>query len=185
MDKLKINIKGVHKVPDFVVAESELNVESERKEMVEILFEQSKTRRVYIDKESSFSLIWHDTPTGVIVDCGDLITSIVPFHNGERLPNDVVLNYGGRDVTMSLVSNLQDTGHYFLNPTYLSHISEIRKIKEKYGRVDANDERSLRRRPEVIDVSTEVFGDHVSYLLAFLGFDKVNEFLFDYQTLSR
>ncbi|XP_062500153.1 actin-like isoform X2 [Corticium candelabrum] len=141
MDKLKINLEDTI-VPYFVVAESELNVESERKEMIEILFEQSKTSGVYFDNESSFSLIWHGTPTGVIVDCGDLITSIVPFHNCERLPNDVILNYG--------------------DPTNLHHVAEIRKIKEKYGRVDvrAIDSTSLRRSAEVIDVSSDVFRSH-------------------------
>ena len=150
---------------NVVLAESEMHTESDVEKMEEIMFEEFRTPALYIGNESAFSLIWHRKPTGVIVDCGDYITSVVPFYDGTRLPNNRLLNYGGRNVTLKLFKNLSRNGYHELDSKNPKHFEELRKIKEKFGYVQIWERRrwtDKHNKPFI--VPCELVPEKVSYL---------------------
>ncbi len=118
---------------NIVLNESEMYIKSDISTMQEIMFEEFRTPGLYIGKESAFSLIWHRKPTGVIVDCGDYITSVVPFHNKHRLSNNCLLSYGGRNVTLKFFRSLSREGYDELDFSNRHHFEVLRKIKEEHG----------------------------------------------------
>ena len=127
---------------NFVLTENVFYDEKQRKAMAEVIFEEFEAPGLYIDHESSLSLMWYRKTTGVVVDCGELMTSVVVYYNGRRV-NDNVLNFGGRDVTLKLLSSLEKNGYEQLNLQNHGHRMEIRKIKNQYGRVSTHYEREM------------------------------------------
>ena len=131
-----------------ILTKNKLTTEPDSREMAEVMFEQFQTPGIYIGDESLFSLRWHRKSTGVIVDCGELITYIDLFYNNQRLSNGIVLNYGGLDVTMNLFLRLVEIGHIKLDSKKSAHVDKVRDLKEAYGRVSTNYERKLRPADE-------------------------------------
>ena len=136
--KLKIDLSE----HNFVLTESEMYIKSDISTMQEIMFEEFRMPGLYIGNESAFSLIWHGKPTGVIVDCGDYITSVVPFHNKHRLSNNSLLSYGGRNVTLKFFTSLSREGYDELDFSNPHHFEVLRKINNSKSRCDRG--RSMR-----------------------------------------
>ncbi|XP_062500156.1 actin-like [Corticium candelabrum] len=127
----------------FVLTANRLFTEKDYHAIAEIMSEEIGAEGLGICNESSFPMIWYGKRTGVYVDCGELITSVVVFHDGRRL-SDNVLNFGGRDVTLKLLSSLQQNGYDQLDSQNLDHLKEIRKIKHEYGRISTDYEREMQ-----------------------------------------
>ena len=127
----------------FVLTENRLFTKKDDHDIAEIMSEEIGAEGLLICNESSFPMIWYGKRTGVYVDCGELITSVVVFHDGRRL-SDNVLNFGGRDVTLKLLSSLQQNRYDQLDSQNLDHLKEIRKIKHEYGRISTDYEREMQ-----------------------------------------
>lgn len=65
--------------------------------------------------------------TGVVLDCGDGVTHVVPVYEGFKLPSSVCrVDLGGRDVTEHLQLLLRRSGYNF---TTSAEFQIVRKIK--------------------------------------------------------
>ena len=132
LTKLKVDVTQ----HDVILTESEFNVFKDRKTMAQIIFEKYGAPGLYIGNESALSLFSHQQQSGVVVDCGDDVTTIVMIYRGQLCPSATkALNYGGRDVTIRLLSDLAERGYEELNYRSLLNIHEVRKIKEKVAYV--------------------------------------------------
>ena len=156
LTKLKVDVTQ----HDVILTESELNVREDRATMAQIVFEKYGAPGLCIGNESALSLFTHQQNTGVVVDCGHLITTIAVIIEGRRrqIPN-TVLNYGGRDVTMRLLSDLSESGYQEMN----SHVNAVQKIKEKVVCVSCNYDENVRFPEQMVSMSVpcKFVKDHV------------------------
>ena len=122
---------------NVVLIKSELHTERDIAEMAEILYEDFGISGLYIGSESFLSMFWLQKPTGVVVDCGSSISSVVVVQNYCRR-HRTVLTFGGRDVTMSLLydlaTNYSDKFDYE-NP---AHIKDVKRMKRRVAFVSTN-----------------------------------------------
>ena len=87
---------------------------SNREKMVEIMFETFTTPATYVSSSSVLTLYASCTTTGLSVNCGGGICSVVPFYKGHIIENACFqLKLGGRDLTDYLVNLLMQKGHNF------------------------------------------------------------------------
>ncbi|XP_062523361.1 uncharacterized protein LOC134198035 [Corticium candelabrum] len=84
----------------FVLTANRLFTEKDKYDIADIMWEEFGAEGLAICNESSFPMIWYGKQTGVYVDCGELITSVVVFHDGRRLSNNV-LNFVKERVELS------------------------------------------------------------------------------------
>ena len=148
----------------FVLTENRLFTEKDEYYIAEIMSEEFQAEGLSIINESSLSMIWYGKWTGVYIDCGELMTSVVVFHDG-RLFSDNFLNFGGRDVTLELLSSLQQNRYQQLDSQNLDHLKEIGKIKHEYGwtSTDYDREMHLAYKTEPISVLCQLEPQQVSY----------------------
>ena len=147
---------------EVILTESELNVGKDRATMAQIIFEEYGAPGLYIGNESALSLYAYLHKTGVVVNCGHLVTTIAMFYRDQLITNKI-LNYGGRDVTIRLLSDLVKSGYDKLNPQNPAHVTEVQKIKEKVTCVSCKYDEDVRfpDRMDSIPVPCEVVKDNV------------------------
>ena len=124
-EKLKIDPKECK----VMLTEAPLNPQSNRKKLVETMFEKYGFKSVYVAIQAVLVLYAQGLLTGVVVDSGDGVTHIVPVYEGFSLPHLTRrLDVAGRDVTRYLIKLLQLRGYTF-NRT--ADFETVREIKEK------------------------------------------------------
>eukprot|EP01006_Ploeotia_vitrea_P010276 TRINITY_DN26665_c0_g1_i1.p1 TRINITY_DN26665_c0_g1~~TRINITY_DN26665_c0_g1_i1.p1 ORF type:complete len:387 (-),score=34.99 TRINITY_DN26665_c0_g1_i1:90-1250(-) len=113
----------------MLLTEAALNPKVHREKMIELAFEKFKAPASYIVVQAVMSLYSGGRETGVVVDCGDGITHIVPVWEGFTCRKAILRNEtAGRDLTefmMDLLTN--DCDHPF---TTSSDREVARQIKE-------------------------------------------------------
>ena len=110
----------------ILLTEPALNPKSHREKMVQVFFETFKASKVNISRQAVLSLYASGLTTGLIVDCGDGATQIVPVFDGYaqiHVPESSPL--AGNKLTDHLMKLLCASGH---NLT----ISDARNIKERF-----------------------------------------------------
>jgi len=124
-EKLKINPKECK----IMLTEAPMNPQSNRKKMIEVMFEKYGFHSAYISIQAVLTLYAQGLLTGVVVDSGDGVTHIVPVYEGFALPHLTRrLDVAGRDVTRYLIKLLLLRGYAF-NRT--ADFETVRQIKEK------------------------------------------------------
>ncbi|GMM30882.1 hypothetical protein DAMA08_036270 [Martiniozyma asiatica (nom. inval.)] len=133
-----------------LITEAPLNARKNRKEMVEILFENFNCPAVYVALPPVLSLYATGKTTGVVLDSGDTVTSIVPVYDGFAVPGSLKrMNIAGRNITKVLQRELMKDG-YLLNSS--GEFEVVRNLKERLGRVSAN---SLDLKSSLLHMQTE------------------------------
>jgi len=120
-----------------------MNPESNRKKMVEVMFEKYGFAGVYISIQAVLVLYAQGLLTGVVVDSGDGVTHIIPVCDGFSSSHLIQrIDVAGRDVTRYLIKLLLLRGYAF-NRT--ADFDTVRQIKEKlcYVAYDLDLERKL------------------------------------------
>lgn len=132
-------LKVESKNQSVLLTDSPLNLKANRSKMAQIMFEKFNVPSLTIANSALLALQSCDINTGVIVDCGDSITNVVPIYEGNTLrTNTISLKLGGRDITDFLGRMLKENS--LITPQEKSHT--IKDIKEKvsYIAYDFNDE---------------------------------------------
>ena len=163
MNELKVS-------PDqhpILLTEPSLNPRKNREKMSEIMFETFEVPALYVAIQAVLSLYSTGLNTGIVLDCGDGVTHLVPTFEGFHLPHaSIRIDMAGREVTHYLRKLLLENGHVF-STTAENEI--VRDIKEKlcYVAIDFEDElesfcnpqqRKSYRLPngEVISIESEM-----------------------------
>jgi len=122
-----------------LLTEAPLNPRKNREKAAEVFFETFNAPAMYISPQAILSLYSSGRTTGVVVDCGDGVTSAVPIYKGFALAHAITRSdYGGRDVTNRLQLLLRRGGYVF----HTSAEKEIvRTMKEVHCYVALNPER--------------------------------------------
>ena len=123
-----------------LLTEAPLNPLKNRESAAEIFFETFRVPALFISVQAVLSLYSSGKTTGVVVDCGDGVTHVVPVFNGFSIPNSILRNdLAGRDVSHYLQLLLRRAGYNFSTS---AERETVRSIKESccYVAFDANKE---------------------------------------------
>eukprot|EP01102_Stenamoeba_stenopodia_P012870 TRINITY_DN40_c0_g1_i2.p1 TRINITY_DN40_c0_g1~~TRINITY_DN40_c0_g1_i2.p1 ORF type:complete len:387 (+),score=86.78 TRINITY_DN40_c0_g1_i2:407-1567(+) len=119
---LRINSKE-HPI---LMAESNFNTREAREKMTELLFEKYGTPGAFLSKNAVLSAFFQGKYTGIVVDCGSAVTSVVPVCEGYALQKAIVKSNLAGD-------RLTDEYHYVLeNQSSSSSSSGDTRIKPRY-----------------------------------------------------
>lgn len=97
-----------------LLTEAPLNPRKNREKAAEVFFETFNIPAIYISPQAILSLYSSGRTTGVVVDCGDGVTSAVPIYKGFAISHAITRSdFGGRDVTNRFQLLLRRSGYAF------------------------------------------------------------------------
>ena len=124
-----------------LLTEAPLNPKSNRERMVQIMFEQFGSPKVYVAIQAVLALYSSGRTTGLVADSGDGCTHMVPIYDGYSLPHAIVrFNLAGRDLTRYMRTLLAEKGYTFVSS---AEHEIVREIKEKLCYVALDYEKEL------------------------------------------
>eukprot|EP00127_Corallochytrium_limacisporum_P006086 Clim_evm35s218 gene=Clim_evmTU35s218 len=138
-DRMKSNPKECK----VLLTEAPRNPISNRKQMIDIMFEKYGFQSVYVGTQAVLVLYAQGLTTGVVVDSGDGVTHIIPVYEGHVLKDSMRrLDVAGRDITRYLIKLLLLRGYAF---NQSADYETVRQIKEKlcYVAYDTKQEQKL------------------------------------------
>ncbi|OAF69974.1 Actin-related protein 2 [Intoshia linei] len=123
----KLNIDP--KNSKILLTEPPLNPKKNSIKMAELMFEHYNFSAIYISIQAVLTLYAQGLMTGVVCDCGDGVTHIVPVVEGHALTHLITrLDVAGRHVTNYLIKLLSLRGYIFNKS---ADFELVRRIKEK------------------------------------------------------
>ena len=119
-----------------MLTEAPLNPFKNRERAAEVFFESFNVPAMYCAPQAILSLYASGRSTGLVLDCGDGVTHVVPVYEGFALPHAVErADIAGRDVTDRLQLLLRRGGCALQTS---SEREVVREIKEECCRVSFN-----------------------------------------------
>jgi centractin len=111
-----------------LITEAPLNPDSNKKLMLEVFFEKFQAPMFSVQSAPILNLYASGRTTGLVLDCGDGLTSATPVVEGYAVTHAMQRSdVGGRDVTEYLQLLLRKAGY----PMHTSsELQEVRHIKE-------------------------------------------------------
>ncbi|XP_065584311.1 actin-like [Artemia franciscana] len=129
-----------------LLTEAPLNPKDKTDKMYQIMFEEMNVPAVRVEVDSILSLRAFNKNTGVVLDCGDGVSSIVPIFNNKVLTDTISrLSIGGRDLTDYLSHLISQRGYLF---TMATEREIVRDIKENLCCVALDFEQEMASYPE-------------------------------------
>lgn len=117
----------------LLLTEAPLNPHKNRVKAAELFFETFNVPAMFVAPQALLSLYASGRTTGVVVDCGDGVTHVVPCYEGMALPHAIRrVDLGGRDVTDRLQLLLRRGGCALQTS---SEREVVRQIKEECCRL--------------------------------------------------
>eukprot|EP01083_Nonionella_stella_P089098 248585_1 len=133
-----------------LLTETPLNPENNKEKMTQIMFEKLGVPSICIVVDAYLSLIASGKQTGVVLDSGSRVTSIVPFYEGKMIQSAVLkMHLGGMDITSYAQKILTERGYSF---TTTAETAIVRDIKEKLMYIASDFESEMKKASESSDV---------------------------------
>lgn len=133
----------------ILITEPPLNPVDNKKKMMEVLFESLDFGSVNISNQAILVLYAQGLLSGMVIDCGEGVTQIVPVYEG-FVPNHLIKRHSivGQNITSYLSSLLQ----LRCNSSHIYDLEIVKEIKEKmcYAAYDLDQERRLARETTVL-----------------------------------
>ena len=110
-----------------LLTEAPLNPRKNREKAAQIFFETYNVPAFFVSMQAILSLYASGETTGLVLDCGDGVTHVVPVCSGFAVPSAILrADIGGRDLTRYLQLLLRRAGHTFHTS---SEMEIVRTIK--------------------------------------------------------
>lgn len=119
----------------ILIAESPLNPKKNREKLAETLFETFNVQNIHIANSSMLALYSYGITSGIVIDSGFGLTSVVPVYEGYPLPYaSFKIGFGGNNLNEILQSMLSNKMTYKDVKGRLA----TERIKESHGFVSKN-----------------------------------------------
>ncbi|KAL8058608.1 hypothetical protein ABFX02_03G030300 [Erythranthe guttata] len=106
-----------------------------REKMTEIMFETFNVPAMYVPIQAVLSVCATGRTTGLVIDCGDGVTNVVPVYEGYAIKEGIMpLYFAGGDITDYLMKILADERGYMFMTSGEREI--VRDIKEKLAYIE-------------------------------------------------
>lgn len=116
-----------------LLADSPAASAHDRERLAELLFERFSVPSLFVQLQAVLSMYASGETSGIVVDCGEDLTSVVPVQDGYAMPALLKLtNVAGSAVTSCLGQLLAASGKARLTST--AEMQILREIKEKHAR---------------------------------------------------
>ncbi|XP_038046926.1 actin-85C-like isoform X2 [Patiria miniata] len=126
---------------DVLLSEPCLGPKANKEKMTQVMFESFNVRAMNVVTQAVLALCTHGANTGLVLQCGDGVTDIMPCYEGQTLPHAVQrLGVAGRDLTEYLMELLRERGYSF---STTAEREIVRDIKEKFCYVAQDYEQEL------------------------------------------
>ncbi|XP_038060660.1 actin-85C-like [Patiria miniata] len=126
---------------DVLLSEPCLGPKANKEKMTQVMFESFNVRAMNVATQAVLGLYCHGVTTGLMLQCGDGVTEIMPCYEGKTLPHAVQrLGVAGRDLTEYLMELLRERGYSF---STTAEREIVRDIKEKFCYVAQDYEQEL------------------------------------------
>ena len=123
------------------MTQTALNPKPKREKMTEIMFEAFNTPAFYVGIQGVLSLLASGRMTGIVVECGEEVTQIVPSFESYGIGHaSLQLDLGGSDLNDYLMKILTKKNYYF---TTAAQYDIVRDIKEKLCYVASDFEQEI------------------------------------------
>ena len=134
----------------IILTEPSLNPLQNRKKVCEYMFENMNFQALNLSNQSLLVLYARGLVSGMVVECGEGITQVVPVYEG-IVPHHLIKRHAitGKTITSYLKKLLQLQG---FNAKLASDVETLRKIKQTYcySSCDLNEDRCLARETTVL-----------------------------------
>ena len=168
-----------------LLTEAPLNPLKNREKMAEIMFETFGVPALNIALQAVLALYASGRTTGVVLDCGEGVTHVVPVVEGYAIPRAIHrLDMAGRDLTGRLLTLLADKGYELEDDA--STMEAVKDLKEKACRVALDYETELGSvEPQTYEMSNGMSVDlgpetlsvpEVLFNPSMIGFEKATAF---------
>ncbi|KAD3640346.1 hypothetical protein E3N88_29569 [Mikania micrantha] len=112
-----------------LLTETPLNSKADMEKTAQIMFETFNVPAMDFAISAVFSMYANGLTTGIVLDCGDGVSQVVPVYEGCAFPHAIrCLDFGGRDLTDYLMKILSRRGYLF---TTNAEREIIHDMKEK------------------------------------------------------
>ncbi|KAJ5068632.1 actin-10-related [Anaeramoeba ignava] len=136
------------------ISEAPLNPKSNKEKMAQIMFETFNVPAFYVENSAVLSIYASGKYTGVVVDIGDGVTSVVPIYEGYVfLPAIQRMDFAGRDLTEYLMRILKEKGNSFKTN---NEREIVREIKEEFGYVAMDFNEEMNTKSNLIEKDYEL-----------------------------
>ncbi|KAJ5068636.1 actin-10-related [Anaeramoeba ignava] len=138
----------------ILISEVPLNPKSNKEKMAQIMFETFNVPAFYVENSPVLSLYSSGKGSGVVVDIGDGVTSVVSIYEGYAFPDTIKrMDLAGRDLTEYLMKLLNEKGNSF--ETNIER-EIVRDIKEKLGYVALDFDEEMEKHQKLIETKYEL-----------------------------
>eukprot|EP00928_Gymnodinium_smaydae_P001718 TRINITY_DN10616_c1_g1_i1.p1 TRINITY_DN10616_c1_g1~~TRINITY_DN10616_c1_g1_i1.p1 ORF type:complete len:531 (+),score=85.27 TRINITY_DN10616_c1_g1_i1:32-1594(+) len=140
-----------------LITEAPLSPKANREQVMKIMFETFSVPAMFIAIQSVLALFASGRTTGIVVDCGESVSRIVPVQDGYALMHAIhCQNLGGVQLTEFMMKMFAERGHNLITAAEREVVCQI-KEKSCYIPLDFD--------AEMEKVATESSGIHKDYRL--------------------